>query len=239
MLLLLVTGGSLIGMMSLDPIPQDPDYHAFADDRTFLGIPNCFDVLSNLPFLVVGIMGLLFCRRASLGAVHVAWAVFFVGVTFVSVGSGYYHVKPDSTTLVWDRLPMTIAFMGLFVALLGEHVGPRLAKLLWPAIGVGLATVVYWHISDDLRPYLWVQLVPLLTIPALMFMYPTGRSHQWLLGVALGWYVLAKVTELYDPDIFHFVGETVSGHSIKHVSAAVGCYTVLVMLRKRSAAIAR
>ena len=38
----------------LPPIPQDQSYHAFADDRTMVGIPNFLNVISNLPFLVVG-----------------------------------------------------------------------------------------------------------------------------------------------------------------------------------------
>lgn len=235
-ILVILVFGSLLWMLSLEPIAQNVGYHLFADTRKIIGIPNCFDVLSNLPFLVIGILGLRFCIQRYLGAVRVAWTVLFVGVGLVSVGSAYYHWAPSNESLVWDRLPMTIGFMGLFVALLGEYVSNRLATLLLvPAIMIGLGTVLYWHWTDDLRPYYWVQLVPLLTIPAVMILFRSGYgySHQWLLLVALGWYVLAKVTELYDLSIFRNVQELVSGHSIKHLLAAVGCYSILLMLQKR------
>lgn len=231
--LLTVVLGSLVGMLCLDPIAQDPEYHAFADTRSFLGIPNFLDVMSNLPFLFVGFLGVAFCRRANLGAVRNAWTVFFVGVGVVSIGSAYYHWSPTNDTLVWDRLPMTIAFMGLFVALLAEQVGNRLAVLLVPAVLIGLGTVVLWHLTDDLRLYFWVQLVPLITIPLVLVLFRGGYSHEWVLLVALLWYVLAKVTEATDCAIFSGTGEVVSGHSIKHVFAAVGSYCVLWMLQKR------
>jgi hypothetical protein len=124
--------------------------------------------------------------------------------------------------------------MGLFVALLGEYLRNRIAALLLlPAMALGLASVVYWHFSDDLRPYYWVQLVPLLTIPAVMVLFRSRYSHQWLLLVALGWYVLAKFTESHDVAIFRGTQELISGHSLKHLLAAAGCYSILVMLRRR------
>lgn len=233
-ILLLLMLGSLVSLLSLETISQSTAYHAFADTRIFMGIPNCFDVLSNLPFLVLGILGLRFCLRAKLGSVRLAWTVFFVGVTLVSFGSAYYHWRPNNDTLVWDRLPMTIGFMGLFVALLGEYINKRLGSwLLLPAILIGFASVVYWHFTDDLRFYIWVQFFPLLAIPTIMFLFRNGTSHNWLLMAALGWYLLAKITELYDPAIFDATGGSVSGHSIKHLLAAVGCYNLLLMLKKR------
>ena len=42
----------------LPPIPQNPDYHHSAEQRTLLGIPHVGDVLSNLPFAIIGIIGL-------------------------------------------------------------------------------------------------------------------------------------------------------------------------------------
>jgi hypothetical protein len=233
-ILVILVLGSLLWLLSLDPIPQNTEYHSFADTRKFIGIPNFFDVLSNLPFLAIGILGLQFCLRRNLGVTRTAWMILFVGVGLVSAGSAYYHWNPTNETLVWDRLPMTIGFMGLFVALLGEYVNKRLASLLlFPAVLLGLATVLYWHWTDDLRPYFWVQLVPLLTVPAVMILFRSGYSHQWLLLVALVWYVFAKVTELYDLAIFDYTQGFVSGHSIKHLLAAAGCYSILVMLQRR------
>ena len=232
--LLALVAGSLFWLMSFEPIRQDLAYHSFADQRAFLGIPNFLDVASNLPFLLVGALGVRFCMRADLGVVRNAWSVLFAGIALVSVGSVYYHWSPSNASLVWDRLPMTIGFMGLFVALLGEYVNQRLAtRLLVPAVVLGFLTVLYWHWSDDLRPYLWVQLAPLLSIPALLFLFRSRSSHAWLLLVALGWYLLAKVTESNDLAVFQGSRELVSGHTIKHLLAAAGGYTVLVMLQRR------
>ena len=49
---------SLATLPLLPPIAQDPTYHQFADQRTLLGIPNFWNVVSNLPFVLVGAMGL-------------------------------------------------------------------------------------------------------------------------------------------------------------------------------------
>src|SRR5687767_345705 len=108
------------------PIPQDRGYHVFADVRTCLGLQNFGNVASNFPFLLVGTAGMLWCyRHYGTGAMR-SWMVFFLGVALVFFGSGYYHEAPDDDSLVWDRLPMTVAFMGLFSALLSEHLGERL-----------------------------------------------------------------------------------------------------------------
>ena len=226
--------GSLLSLLSLDPISQDTGYHSFADTRTFLGIPNFLDVLSNLPFLIVGAAGYRLGHRLAPGAVRRAWSVFSVGVALVSCGSAHYHWNPTNESLAWDRLPMTVAFMGLFAALLGEYMGSRVTSiLLFPSVLFGLATVFYWTWVDDLRLYYWVQMVPLLTVPTVMLLFRSKYSHDWLLLVALGWYALAKVAEVSDRAIFRATDEVLSGHTLKHLLAAVGCYTVLRMLQIR------
>lgn len=234
LLTVVVVVGSLALMLSQQPFGQNPKYHDFADRRAFSGIPNFFDVASNLAFLIVGIAGLRICLRNRLGSARNAWVVLFVGVTLVSVGSAYYHWNPSNQTLVWDRLPMTIGFMGLFVALLGEYISNRLGVfLLVPALLLGLSSVVYWHWSDDLRFYYWVQLIPLLTIAVVMVLYRARYLHQWLLLVALGWYALAKVSEANDGEIFVLSQGLISGHTVKHLLSALGCLTILLMLQRR------
>ena len=232
--LLLVVLGSLAWMLSLEPIAQNPAYHGFADRRALLGIPNWLDVLSNLPFLFVGAFGWRFCVQGSLGTAGRAWAVLFAGVALTSAGSAYYHWSPNYDSLLWDRLPMTIGFMGLFAALAGEYLHERFGRLLLaPAVLLGFASVLYWYRVDDLRFYYWVQSAPLLSIPVFMVLFKSRYSHQWVLLVAVAWYALAKVTEAYDLAIFRGTGETISGHTMKHLLAAAGCYSILWMLRTR------
>jgi len=226
--------GSLALALSLPPLAQDPGYHAFADRRVFFRIPNFWDVVSNVPFLLVGMAGMRFCLRSDLPDGKAGWLALFAGVFLVGMGSGYYHWDPKNATLVWDRLPMTIAFMGLFVAILGEYVRAQLVRgLLWPLLLLGACSVLYWRWTDDLRLYVWVQLIPVLTIPIVMLLFPARHSRSWLLPVALGWYALAKLGEAHDAGLFELTRGQFSGHSLKHVLAAAGCLTLLWMLRTR------
>lgn len=216
------------------PIPQDRGYHEFADGRTCLGVENFGNVASNLLFLLVGAAGMLWCyRNAGMGARR-SWTVFFLGVALVFFGSGYYHRTPDDSSLVWDRLPMTVAFMGLFAALLSEHLSEKLeSALLIPAVVIGIASVILWKYTDDLRVYIWVQLAPLLVIPYIIAVFPGRftRRHYLLYGV--GCYALAKVAEYYDHGIYSLTSAMLSGHSLKHLLAAAAAFCVYLMLRRR------
>ncbi len=221
-------------MLSQTPFGQNPEYHNFADRRAFFGFPNFLDVATNIAFLFVGIAGLSVCFRKHSGNAQNAWIVLFAGVALVSFGSAYYHWNPNNQALFWDRLPMTIGFMGLFAALIGEYISERLGVfVLIPALLLGFSSVIYWHWFDDLRFYIWIQLIPLLTIPLVMILYSPRYSHQWMLLASLGWYVLAKFTEVFDKEIFGLSQNLVSGHMIKHLLSALGCLIIVLMLQRR------
>ncbi len=227
---------ALVAVMALPPIAQDPGYHDFADRRGFLGIPNFLDVTTNLAFLAVGIAGIGWCAngRGAVGA-RWSWMACFIGTALVGLGSGYYHLAPDNGTLVWDRVPMSIGFMGLLVAVLAEHLNLRLEKiLLVPAILFGIASVVVWHVADDLRLYAWVQFMPLLVMPAVLFLFDSPYTHRRLLLVALAIYAVSKLAEHYDRAVFAVTGEIISGHSFKHLLAALALFVVYRMLRRRT-----
>ena len=217
------------------PIPQDQTFHLFADTRTCLGMLNFGNVVSNVPFLIVGAAGALWYRRQP--EATPSWMVFFVGVALVFFGSAYYHWAPDDASLVWDRLPMTVAFMGLFAALVGEHMGARLERaVLLPAIVIGIASVFWWRYSDDLRVYVWVQFAPLLAIPFVLAVFPGRYTHRYYLLIGLAFYGLAKVAEFYDYGIYSLSWNAISGHSLKHLLAAVAPVFVYLMLRRRGPA---
>ena len=226
---------ALIAVLSLPPMAQDPAYHDFADNRAFFGIPAFLNVVTNLAFLIVGIVGVRAC--ATVAGARWAWLICFGGVALVGIGSGYYHLAPDNSTLVWDRLPMSVGFMGLLVAVLAEHLHPRLEKiLLVPAMLLGIASVVVWHVADDLRLYAWVQFMPLLVIPAIMLLFEGRFTHRHLLLVALAIYAVAKLAEHYDHVVFEATGQIISGHSLKHLLAAAALFVVHAMLRRPMAA---
>lgn len=223
----------LVPLLIIDPIPQDVAYHHFVDTGRFLGVPNFLDVISNLAFLFVGAVGIAFCLKNHIGPSHSAWLVLFAGVSLVSLGSIYYHWSPSNETLVWDRIPMSIGFMGLLTALLIEYVNSRLSRLLIPLVIVGIGSVLYGHFFKDLRLYVWVQFIPLLTLPFFMALFSSRFTHQGLLLSALVLYALAKGAEAYDVAVFQMTGEVVSGHTVKHLLAAASCYTILIMLQRR------
>ncbi|MBL8792668.1 MAG: ceramidase domain-containing protein [Planctomycetia bacterium] len=235
------------GLFSRPPLPQDLTYHRFADQRAWLGIPNFNDVVSNLPFLLVGILGVRFVLRRDLvrdegpfltSVERWPYLLFFLGIAGTAVGSAYYHLTPDNPRLVWDRLPMAVAFMALFCAILSERLCATLGRwLLGPLLLAGVGSVAYWAWYDDLRPYYFVQFFPLAALPPIVLLFPPRYTGtRWLLG-ALACYVLAKVCEHpYDGVIFHATGECVSGHTLKHLLAALGAYCLLRMLQVRQPA---
>jgi hypothetical protein len=223
-----------MAMVFVHPIAQSPEYHNFADRRVIWGIPNFFDVTTNICFMAFGLMGLIFCLNRREKVAPWSWRVLFLGVTLVAFGSGYYHWSPDNRTLLWDRLPITIGFMGLFVGLMSEHASKKFERIfLVPAVLLGLLSVVYWHYCDDLRFYIWVQCMPLLCIPVVLALFKGQFSHRIYLIIALALYGLAKIAEIYDKEFFAFTREQFSGHSLKHLLAALGPFSLYVMLRHR------
>jgi hypothetical protein len=224
---------STLVLFFMKPIPQPQDYHHFADNRMFGGIPNTLNVLSNLFFLLVGGMGIRACLSARTLPNRAAWMITFIGVTLVGLGSAYYHWSPNDQTLVWDRLPMTIAFMAFLSALLGEFLGSRITRiLLLPLILAGIASVIVWHVADDLRMYAWVVFVPLLIIIALLLLFRS--PHRPPLMLMLLFYIGAKLAEEFDASLYSAFGATVSGHSLKHLLAAGACFWMVFMVRKMS-----
>jgi hypothetical protein len=235
-------------LFSRPVLPQSLDYHNFADQRTLLGLPHALNVLSNLPFLFVGVQGLRFLfRRDTLrvdgpfltAAERRPYVLFFAGVGLTAFGSAYYHLEPSNDRLLGDRLPMTVAFMGLFAAVLMERVSLKAGlDLLGPLVAVGLASALYWHWTEqqgrgDLRFYYVVQFLPMLTLPLLLLLFPPRYTRTLDLVVALGWYVLAKGCEHpLDGPIYGWSG-WVSGHTLKHLAAALAAYWILRMLRAR------
>ena len=228
-------------------IAQNPAYHQFADGRSWVLVANFLNVASNLPFLIVGAMGLalvanpqaLTARRLFLdGREPWPYGIFFLGVALTSFGSAYYHLAPGNDRLVWDRLPMAIAFTAFFAAIIAERISVRAGLvLLLPLLIAGVASVFYWHFTEqrgagDLRPYALVQFYPLLAIMLMMYLYPPRYTRSLDIAGALGFYALAKLLEVLDVQIYQLAG-VVSGHTLKHLAAALAPFWILRMLKRR------
>jgi hypothetical protein len=232
----------VIALWWAGPVPQARDYMAFADGRALLGVPNGCNVLSNAAFALVGAAGLWLVagRQAALRdpRERAPWLVFFIGVTMTGLGSAWFHLAPSIDSLVWDRLPMAVAFTALLSALVAERIDPRVgAALLWPIVLVGVASVAAWWVSEragagDLRLYLVVQFYPLLAVPLVLVLFPARYSGGLHWVSALCCYAAAKVAEVLDEGIFR-LGTILSGHTVKHLLAAAGIAALVWMLASR------
>ena len=245
-LLLGVTVAVIVVDLFLPRIPQPQAYHNFADRRSFLGIPNFADVVSNVPFAVFGLWGLAFWLRSNSepNRNHFVdrrerwpYLVFFVGVLLTAFGSAYYHLEPGNARLVWDRLPMTIAFMAVVAAMIAERISVRAGLWLLPVLVlVGMSSVLQWYLSElrgagDLRFYATVQAYSVLFL-LIVLLLPPRYTRSSDLAIVVGFYVLAKVLETLDKPIFA-LGHIVSGHTLKHLAAATAGYWILRMLQNR------
>ena len=219
-------------------ISQALDYHDFADHRIYVGIPNFLDVVSNLAFTLAGLSGLflLYSREIQLHwQDKFLYLTYFIGVILTSAGSAYYHLAPDNERLIWDRLPMTIVAMSLLAAIIAERISSKAGiTILLPLFTLGLGSVFYWQKFDDLRPYGFVIFFPMLLVPMLIALFPVRNASGEYLIYLVGFYVLAKVCEYFDAQIFA-VGGVISGHTLKHVIAALGLFQVVLMIREKRA----
>lgn len=223
----------------LPPIHQNPAYHSFADSRSFFGIPNFIDVISNLPFLIPGIWGLVLLKRTRRTAAFqedrekLPFIFFFVGITMVCFGSACYHLNPGNGTLVWDRLPISLAFMSIFAGTIGDRIGSRAGVLcLGPMAAFGLWSVLHWYYGGDLRFYAIVQFFTLAAIPLVLILFPGRYTHSgWLIATGAV-YGMAKIFEQFDGRIFD--ATNISGHTLKHLAASAAAFCIIAMIRKRS-----
>lgn len=203
-----VTLGALAFVLFLflaPPLRQNESYHAFVDRRTIFGIPNFWDVISNFPFIIVGIMGLVAFR-------DFASRVLFLGVFFTAFGSAYYHLAPDSGRLFWDRLPMTIVFMSLLALAMNQR------RLLLPFVFVGVLSVIWWRLTDNLWLYGFVQFVPMVVLLVIAI---RREPRLWPVFIFYG---LSKITEHFDKQIYSVF--PLSGHTLKHLLAGVATWYI-------------
>jgi hypothetical protein len=244
--LAIVMGAALIGVLGallLPALKQPPQYHRFADVRSALRIPNLLNVTSNLFLLAAGLWGFVFLlRRRGKTDLFIerseqwTYLAFFMGLVLTGMGSGYYHWSPMDSTLVWDRLPMTMMFMAILAATIAERISVKAGIcLLIPLVVAGFASVFYWQYSGNLWPYVVAQYFSMMLVLLIMLFFPSrytrGADLMWVFGI----YSVAKICEMLDAPIFSGV-KIVSGHTLKHLFAALAACQVLKMISSRAPA---
>ena len=220
------------------PIHQPESYHAFADGRALLGLPNAADVLSNLGFALAALWGAWAFRdavaRRALGAAAPGYLLFIAALLLTAAGSAFYHLAPDDARLVWDRLPIAVACAGLLAGAYADtHIRPYSIRLTAALECYALASVWWWAATADLRPYLLLQGAPLVLIPIWQAQARAPRVERAAFGAAIALYVAAKVAELADQAIFETIG-LASGHTLKHILAAAASAVIVACLAARA-----
>jgi len=233
---------SLAATLLLPEVPQPASYHDFADHRAMAGIANFLDVASNLGFLLVAVFGFAVALRAgtpfALRSERWPYALFFAGMLLTAIGSAYYHLAPDNERLLWDRLPMTVAFMSLVAAQVVERVSIRAGlMLLGPMLLLGIGSVVYWLATEragagNVVPYGVLQAYAVVVLLLITWLLPSRYTRGGDLYWVVAGYVVAKLFETFDREVLA-VGNLVSGHTLKHLAAAAAGFVVCRMLLRR------
>jgi hypothetical protein len=237
-LIIVLCGFAIGGLAWYGPMHQDLAYHDFADQRVVLSVPNFWNVVSNLPFVLVGLLGLARCRVPHPGLPGAenrrSYIVLFAAILLTGLASGYYHLQPNNWSLVWDRLAMALSFMALFSIIIGEFVSTKMGRqLLLPLSLFGLFSVVYWIATEqngagDLRLYAITQFLPMLVIAVIIFFWKSENIRTSDMLIIAAGYGLAKLFEFFDNQTYQVL--MVSGHSLKHLAAAFSASWLLIVL---------
>ena len=240
-----ITAGLVVLALLLPPVPQPQSYHAFVDDRALFGVANFWNTASNLPFVLVGLWGVWVLAPAQRMRAHFhdvagrwPYVAFFAAIALTGVGSAYYHLAPDDARLVWDRLPIALACAALAVAFIGDMFGRRATRALWPALGIAAASVGWWQHSEqvgagNLVPYFAVQSYVVVVALYFLLAAPARYTRRGEIWTMLAIWVLARVAEWLDTPLYAGAW-FLSGHTFKHLLAALAAAWLLRMILRRS-----
>ena len=211
--------------------------HPFVDARILLGVPNAMDVLTNAPLALAGLWGLLVMRRRALpAATRQAARMFFAGLVATGFGSAWYHWAPDATGLVWDRLGMAVTFAGALAMAVAERVGQVPARqALRVLLPLALLSAILPASNGNVLPWAVLQFGGMALIVRLALLKLVAGAIGIRLGALIGLYALAKLLELGDEAVFRATAGAVSGHSLKHLVAALAAWPVIAALAPRRA----
>ncbi|XP_010519849.1 PREDICTED: uncharacterized protein LOC104799163 isoform X1 [Tarenaya hassleriana] len=219
---------------------SSPSHHVFADKRNFLGVPNTLNVMTNFPFLIVGVLGFVLCIGGGFFTISLkgeiwGWVLFYAGVAGLAFGSAYYHLKSDDNRIIWDTLPILIAYSSLFSSFLVERAGERaglccLVSLLF----IAFLSIAYAGVFNDLRLCMTFQLIPFVAIPVLTILLPPKYTHSKYWLWASGAYILSGIENLADSKIYNANRYLISGHSLGHLCSAAAPILLTIMLLYRS-----
>jgi hypothetical protein len=221
-----------VALWNFIPLEDAKSFFNFADKRTLISIPNALDVLSNLPFFFVGIYGF---KNLYQSKHELFWFGFFISLSslLTAFSSTYFHWAPTPDTLVPDRLTMTFGFSAIISIIIADRISLKLGHvILTLLIPLGLYSVLGYHWGHlSLRPYILLQYGGIVYCLIASFLLKANRLPNKVFLGTIGLYVLAKIFEIFDHQVFQVL-ELISGHSIKHIIAALAVFNILTIFKK-------
>ncbi len=227
----------------LPVIAQDPSYHNFSDQKILFGITNFYNVVSNIPFIIIGLIGLysLYIKQSLriLEDIKYQYALLFIGLCLLGPASGYYHLNPNNSGLFLDRLVMSVTILSLFSIIIAEQISSKLSRYFFiPLIITGISCVSYWYQTElseagDLRLYIAVQFIPIILSLVILLIYPCRFNRHdgyWWMFVI---YLIAKLCEFFDTEIYQLSQFWISGHTLKHLLAALAVWMLVRLFYQR------
>ena len=227
--------GVLVLLALLPPVCRGPGFHHYADERAWLGLPNAADVLTNLPFVLVGLAGLALAPRVP-ARDRLGVRLLFGGFVLLGLGSGAYHLYRTDLTLVLDWLPIALVLAWLSALVITDRVGARAGRVAgWILPAAAVASVLVWWLGGgtaggDMRWYVGLQLSLVAAVPVIVLLYPRGALGTRELWLAVACFGAARVVNKADGWLLDHVG--LSGHSCKHLVAGLAAYFVLCSVRR-------
>lgn len=220
-------------------INQFAHYHNFADQRTWLQIPCIMDVLSNLPFFLMGICGIVVLRRSILqehryASIRDMYLLFFYGLIMTGVCSSAYHLQANNQSLWLDRMGMSVAFAGMLGMAVANRISLRAGKAaVYTTLIVAPISLWVWQTTGNLAPWGVLQLGGMIIVFTLAFLKEVHGQPRLPLMYIILWYALAKILEIADHQVFALTGGWISGHSLKHIAASLAALPVICMLYRQ------
>lgn len=200
----------------MNKIPLPPSYHNLADTRKLLNVKNGYNVISNL---AVFAPTLYLLQKHNLNTKN---KILAFHISLIALTSTYYHLYPTNARIVWDMLSIATTH----AVVLSYFVEEKIAITLYL---FSIISVIYWSLYNDLRPYILLLVgIPLYII---LQIYNDERVKQYIIPLIISG-VFARYAEYNDSNIFKITNKTISGHTLKHLSAGISLYLTIIILGK-------
>ena len=191
-------------------------YHNFADKRSFIGIPNIINIISNIAILIPAIYLFLQDRKKDESK------ILIFHVILLSLSSMYYHYNPSDKTLFYDIL--MIATTSMIVLILISDTDHKLLLYIY-----GIISILYWKYTGDLRLYLLI----LIGVPIyIIYKYIKNDKLRKYIYIITIINILLRISEHNDNLIYKLSNNKISGHSLKHILGGIGIWYIIILLKK-------